>query len=108
MEGAPQRPGQPSLLPPEGQARMLTQGWAGLGSAAGPEAPAAGAAPSTRPGEAGGPTLCLRAGLAAQTVRQAAAEALPLGRPVSGANTGMHILLYVLCFLFLDTFDFFT
>lgn len=27
---------------------------------------------------------------------------------VSGANTGMHILLYVLCFLFLDTFDFFT
>lgn len=96
---------------------------AGLGSTAGPEVPEAGAAPARRAaGEAGGPpTLCLRAGPLPPkkelnrtvcpwpvVLSQAIRRAFSWVSAVYGANTGMHTLLYVLCFLFLDTFDFFT
>lgn len=61
------------------------------------------------------PTLCLRPARAAQNPRslarlsQAILEELFPGRPLSPARTlECIILLYVLCFLFLDTFDFFT
>lgn len=95
---------------------------AGLGFTAGPEAPEAGAAPARRAaGEAGGPhtvpegrpaaaqkelnrTVCPWPVVLSQAVRRAFSW-VPA---VCGANTGMHTLLYVLCFLFLDTFDFFT
>lgn len=64
--------------------------------------------------EAGGPHTVPEAGPccpeppAAAGWSQVVLEELFLGACCSGANTGMHILLHVLCFLFLDTFDFFT
>lgn len=95
---------------------------AGLGFTAGPEAPEAGAAPARRAaGEAGGShtvpegrpaaaqkelnrTVCPWPVVLSQAVRRAFSWVPAM----CGANTGMHTLLYVLCFLFLDTFDFFT
>lgn len=102
---------------PKGSAWQAAR--AGLGSTAGPEAPEAGAAPGRERRQAA-PTLCLRAGLLPpkkEPNRLPLAGRLEPGHfrrafswapAVCGANTGMHTLLYVLCFLFLDTFDFFT
>lgn len=60
-------------------------------------------------------TLCLRQACAALNHLQLACGLEPghvrrifsWAPALSRENTGMHILLYVLCFLFLDTFDFF-
>ena len=111
-----------SPLPPEGQA-WLPQS---AGLCLGPRSAGLGWPLARRPQElvlprppAAGkrqavPTLCLRPARRPEPLPPG-----PLGPGrfrrafswtpiVSGANTGMHILLYVLCFLFLDTFDFFT
>lgn len=97
-----------SLPSPEGQIRPRPKGsawrraWASLGSAAGPEALGAGAAPARRAAEeAGGPHTVPEARNRSHPAcpSQAVLEELFLGRPLSLART-LECIYYFMCCVF--------